>query len=447
MNKKSWNLAISGESMVTRRFSMYDEPGFLSLMRNFQDADISFTHLEMLLHEQVTAPGKAEYTGGYMGGDPRIADDLAWAGFNVVSCAHNHAGDFGEIGMKETMRHLDRTGIMFAGIGPGLERAREPGYLENARGRVALISVSSGHDPNEAAGASTGIIPGRTGLNPLRYSTRFVVDSDSFARLQQLSTGLSSLPPLAQPRGLSLKENEVHFLERFVRGEKMTIETTPNPADMEANLRAVRDAARQADFVIVSHHCHAPTADPDRPATLVEPFAKAAIDAGADLYVGHGPHRDLGIEVYEGKPIFYGLGNFFAQSQFLRRIPADGYEVYGFDMDRLPALSPADYHDARKGILPPDYPSGAPHPLWWESTFATMRIENGRLAQLSLHPVTLGYGDPGPARKAGIRVEGWPVLAPRENGERILQRIARLSVDYGTRLQLEDGVGRVSLDA
>ena len=56
MNKKSWNLAISGESMVTRRFSMYDEPGFLSIMRNFQDADISFTHLEMLLHEQVTAP-------------------------------------------------------------------------------------------------------------------------------------------------------------------------------------------------------------------------------------------------------------------------------------------------------------------------------------------------------------------------------------------------------
>ena len=55
-------------------------------------------------------PGKAEYTGGYMGGDPKIADDLAWAGFNVVSCAHNHAGDFGEIGMKETMRHLDRTG-------------------------------------------------------------------------------------------------------------------------------------------------------------------------------------------------------------------------------------------------------------------------------------------------------------------------------------------------
>ena len=36
-------------------------------------------------------------------------------------------------------------------------------------------------------------------------------------------------------------------------------------------------------------------------------------------------------------------------------------------------------------------------------------------------------------------------MAPRENGERILQRIARLSVDYGTRLHLENGVGKVDL--
>jgi hypothetical protein len=36
----------------------------------------------------------------------------------------------------------------------------------------------------------------------------------------------------------------------------------------------------------------------------------AAIDAGADIVVGHGPHFSLPIEVYKGKPIFYGLGSF-----------------------------------------------------------------------------------------------------------------------------------------
>jgi poly-gamma-glutamate synthesis protein (capsule biosynthesis protein) len=36
----------------------------------------------------------------------------------------------------------------------------------------------------------------------------------------------------------------------------------------------------------------------------------AAIDAGADIVIGHGPHYSLAVEVYHGKPIFYGLGSF-----------------------------------------------------------------------------------------------------------------------------------------
>jgi len=39
-------------------------------------------------------------------------------------------------------------------------------------------------------------------------------------------------------------------------------------------------------------------------------IAHAAIDAGADLVIGHGPHFLLPVEVYKGKPIFYGMGNF-----------------------------------------------------------------------------------------------------------------------------------------
>jgi Bacterial capsule synthesis protein PGA_cap len=39
-------------------------------------------------------------------------------------------------------------------------------------------------------------------------------------------------------------------------------------------------------------------------------IAHAAIDAGADLVIGHGPHYSLPVELYRGKPIFYGLGSF-----------------------------------------------------------------------------------------------------------------------------------------
>jgi Bacterial capsule synthesis protein PGA_cap len=44
-------------------------------------------------------------------------------------------------------------------------------------------------------------------------------------------------------------------------------------------------------------------------------FAHAAVDAGADIFVGGHAHWPKGIEVYKGKPIFYGVGNFlFDQS-------------------------------------------------------------------------------------------------------------------------------------
>jgi hypothetical protein len=39
-------------------------------------------------------------------------------------------------------------------------------------------------------------------------------------------------------------------------------------------------------------------------------IAHAAIDAGAHIVMGHGPHYSLPVEIYKGRPIFYGLGSF-----------------------------------------------------------------------------------------------------------------------------------------
>ncbi|MFH1140844.1 MAG: CapA family protein [Chloroflexota bacterium] len=447
MNDKSWTLMVAGEWMGTRRFSMHDEPEFLSLIQMFRDADIGFGHLEMTLHNQLTPAIKGESEGTYVGADPGIADDLKWSGFNMMSCANNHNGDFGEFGIMETIRQLDRVGIVHAGTGPDLARAREPGYLEHRNGRAALISISSGHRVDESATYSTGIIPGRPGNNPLRFTTRLIVDPESFQMLKDLSARLSAL----RMRGVlrpslvtKLAEDEIYFLSRFAAGKEVTIETIAYPKDLEANLRAVSDAARQADLVIVSHHHHGPTADRDRPETFVEPFARACIDAGADLYLGHGPKLGQGIEIYKGKPLFYGLGNFFAQLQFLLRFPAEAYEMWNLDTDRLLTLTPADYIDARFGSPLPGYPPDAQH-LYWESAVAQVKIEKGELVEVTLHPIALGYGHPGPERKNGVRVEGRPMLAPPENGRRIIERVARLSSVYGTEVEFKKGVGVINL--
>ena len=67
------------------------------------------------------------------------------------------------------------------------------------------------------------------------------------------------------------------------------------------------------------------------------------IDAGADVFVGHGPHVLRGIEIYKGKPIFYSLANFIFQNETVLRMPEDSYEEYSLG----DGAQPADYLDAR----------------------------------------------------------------------------------------------------
>ncbi len=48
----------------------------------------------------------------------------------------------------------------------------------------------------------------------------------------------------------------------------------------------------------------------------VAAFAHAAIDAGADMVIGHGPHVPRAVEIYKGKLIAYSLGNFLTYERF-----------------------------------------------------------------------------------------------------------------------------------
>ncbi len=85
--------------------------------------------------------------------------------------------------------------------------------------------------------------------------------------------------------------------------------TTPGIANMEIN-NAVEDIQRLkqgSDVVIVT--MHAGTEYQLEPNEQQTKFARAMIDAGADLVVGHHPHWVQPVEIYQGKPIIYSLGN------------------------------------------------------------------------------------------------------------------------------------------
>jgi poly-gamma-glutamate synthesis protein (capsule biosynthesis protein) len=79
------------------------------------------------------------------------------------------------------------------------------------------------------------------------------------------------------------------------------------PADVRRRVAAAR---RLADVIVVSMHAGIEGAT--RPSPRQREIAHAAVDAGADLVIGHHPHVVQPVEHYRGKPVFYSLGNFIS---------------------------------------------------------------------------------------------------------------------------------------
>ena len=447
--KGDFTIALAGDCMPTRRLSVFREERYQALVDILQGADAAFANLETTVHAwEEGTPGLTQ--GTFMTTDPGLLQDLKWVGFRIVSCANNHAFDYGEGGVLATLSHLDHAGFAHAGTGRNLAEARAPGYLDTPHGRLALIAATAAYRPFNAAGEQRPDVKGRPGVNPLAFQTIYSVDARAFDELSRASRelGFHSLRERNRHHFYSAKEiaeereGEIEFLgQRFVRGEGFSIATRANPRDVEAQLRSVREARRQADWVLVSFHCHEfggrsllearRRSELEEVADFVSAFAHAAIDAGADLFAGHGSHFPLGIEVYKGRPIFYGLGNFIFQNETVRFFPADAYER--FDLDSR--ATPADFLDARTAGDTKGHPGD---PIYWENIVAVCHFRQKRLHEIRLHPIDQGHGRPRAQR-------GRPLLAQREVGERILRRLQRISGPYGTEITSRDGVGIIKL--
>ena len=153
------------------------------------------------------------------------------------------------------------------------------------------------------------------------------------------------------------------------------------------------------------------------------------------MYKRQGPHYLTGIEIYEGKPIFYSLGDFMFQNETLLRLPYDNYEPYGIADDMGKWV--ADFNAARYRNETTGYPVNREI---WESVVAVPTWDGGRLVSLELHPITLGFGRP-------AAVRGRPMLADRELGRKIIQDLIERSEPYGTSIDwnADRGIGVVRI--
>jgi len=425
------SIVATGDSLATMRISAYDEESYLSMLRILRSADVSFTNLEMLLGNFESAPA-AESGGTYVMAQPFMAEELKWMGFNLYATANNHSVDFGEGGILSTTRVLNHLGLTHAGVGRNLAEARSPAYVETRNGRVALISTSSTFPSFGRAGETRPDMIGRPGLNPLRYEARLIVPHRMMRQLKQLFKDAGA--PIRKERGGVISLMNL----RFAGGRRPEILTFPNEADIKGTVASIKDARRQSDYVLVSLHAHeSDGANREIPAKFIRIFCKKCLDAGAHAIIGHGPHLLRGIEIYKRKPIMYSLGNFIFMNETVRFQPSDVYERYGLMWN----ATPADLYDARGRRGKKDaggFRWFTYDRVYWEGAIAKFTLEDGALGELQLYPVTLGFEKPRSQR-------GRPTLAEGKPARAILERIKGLSLQYGTQLDIVDGVGKVRL--
>jgi poly-gamma-glutamate synthesis protein (capsule biosynthesis protein) len=236
-----------------------------------------------------------------------------------------------------------------------------------------------------------------------------------------------------QPRGTQEdKPGEINILgKNFASGDEASIRREANENDVAEIAAVVNNASRLADYTIVTIHAHEHAGRRELAAEFHHIFARAMIEAGADIFVGHGPHALRGIEIYNGKPILYSLGDFIFQNETLLRLPSGNYEAYDLDSN----AHVADFNDARYEDDTKGFPAV---PEIWESVIAAPTFNNGRLTELKLYPISLGYGQP-------RQVRGRPLFANKELGAKIIDDMKRLSEPYGTTIEMRSGIGYVKL--
>jgi poly-gamma-glutamate synthesis protein (capsule biosynthesis protein) len=443
------SLALLGDTITAQRLAVFREPRFLAIRDVLGGADAVFTNLEASVHPYLDGPFAQRAGGGtYMTTEPRLLEDLRWLGINLLACGSSHADDYGPDGILATMRYLDQAGIAHAGSGRHLAEARSPTYLDTPRGRVALIAAASTAGSGTRAGEQRPDSLGYPGVNGIRHRTVFEVDQATIDSLRRIGRDIGweaeteRRRHMGDPDGGHMSPDSLNFLgHRFVVGPQFAVRSYANTGDLEENLRQVRLARAFADRVIVSLHCHvqggptlftATTRNAvDDPADFAVAFAHQCIDAGADIFAGHGPQVPLGIEIRRGRPIFHGLGTFIFHLEKPRFLPHEAYERYGLD-DRA---TPADFVAARYAG---DTRGHTADRTQWEQVFAVCDFAGEALQEIRLYPIELGFG-----RSRSQR--GRPLMAEGEAGRRVIERVARLSEKYGTVVEYCDGIGVVKL--
>jgi poly-gamma-glutamate synthesis protein (capsule biosynthesis protein) len=343
-----FRLLLAGQALVKHdlRAELPEQiPGIRALLQ-VDAPHIVFTNLETAIQGSFGG-ANTRNTEFFHATGPAVVDGLKEFGFNLFATGNNHSWDLGTAGILSTLETLDQRGLVHAGSGRNLGEAAAPAFLNTPAGRVALVAFASGKV--RTGGAAQAMRPG---VNEVRLDAEKRLFEDDVARV----------------------------------------------------IAAIKLAREFAPQVIVYQHDHYWEEDRGLTPDWKKTFARACLDAGGTVFISHGVPQLHGLEIYRGRPIFYGLGSFIFHT-----ITAPGFYK----------------------------------PEVWQSVLADLVFRDGQLTALRIRPVLLNeMGQTGPRFNA---TRGAPRAATGADARRVLTEFATLSKGYGTAFHLGDGFATVDL--
>jgi poly-gamma-glutamate synthesis protein (capsule biosynthesis protein) len=245
------------------------EVPFSRVKDTLRRADVLFGNLECCFYEP--AAGHAVEREGFYA-PLASAQALVAGGFHAIGNANNV--NYGEDAIRSSLGRLDELGILHTGAGVNRQAAGAAAIVTDAGfsfGFTQRTSVywATGHEATDTS-PGVAVLTGHTAYQPLFQTRR------------------PGIPPANRP------------------GVPPAIVTWADAKSLARFTDDLRELRARADIVVASHHWGLF----DEVLDYQVEIAHAAIEAGADVVVGHGPHQACAIEMYRGKPIFYGLGSF-----------------------------------------------------------------------------------------------------------------------------------------
>jgi poly-gamma-glutamate synthesis protein (capsule biosynthesis protein) len=340
-------LLAGGDAIWTHKMSGTKDPRATIMFDQMRAADISFLNFEQVM----TDTGYPTIKEVVMA-NPSIIEEFTWAGVDLVSTANNHFMDFGQPGLERTVQILESKGIKHSGAGVNLAAALKPAQIDKKGLKFALLAFMVA--PNMEPRMATAATPTTPGTAPIRGSR------------VRLADGTSTFAPWDE--------------------------------DLKAMEEAIREAKKTNEFVAVSMHIH--WGDLEQiDAGGKQVLTRAAIDAGADIMLGHGPHVVNAVEMYKGKPIVYSMGNFAFQPVL------SAYELFPDSQQMISRLKKME--------------------KFYEAVMARLTVSpEGQLRRLELLPVAL-------------TPEGDAHFVSGDQADVILNRVQDLSKPYGTAFKRE----------